>query len=152
MAYAVGNEQVGRLEVMGLTGRPDWSKMRENMDRWFWKAASIRREVCLLLSLPKDRLCLHRIASDLAGLSAETNRAGYLELYEEALKAQCFVFDVELETRPGEAIATYPILRSLDSFRIKLMAREEEICWRIAPVLDPSGSAFPERFKIQGIS
>jgi hypothetical protein len=108
------------------------AKTREYLDKWAREVSALRKEVCMLHMLPKDRYKLHLIASAMADLCNETNRAGFFDLYEEALKAECLVFDAELETAPGEVISTYPILCSLDALRKKIMTSDEEICWRSA--------------------
>ena len=108
-------------------------KTREYLDKWAREVSALRKEVCMLHMLPKDRYKLHPIASAMAILCDEMNRTGFIDLYEESLRAECLVFDAELETVPGEVISTYPILCSLDALRKKIMASDEEICWGSAP-------------------
>ncbi len=115
----------------------DSQMIREYLDNWARQVSAIRKAVCLVHVLPKDRQMLHRIASSIASLCEEMSRLGFLDLYEESLKAECLVFDADLETAPGEFISTRPILASLDALRIKIMVSDEEICWRQAHPLVP---------------
>jgi hypothetical protein len=125
---------------MKMAAQTKKTTLREYLDKWAREVSAIRKAVCLIQVLPRDRQNLHRIASSIASLCEETSRLGFPDLYEESLKAECFVFDADLETAPGAIIATRPILASLDSLRTKIMVSDEEVCWREAhPLVSRDG-------------